>query len=217
LGSGVVREVHHELESDGHVRSAYFDSVMLRQLGMTKHVAFLRAINVGTTNRITMVKLSALIESAGCSNVSSYLQSGNMIFEGVGKSDEIVSRIEAELVAAGLKKADVILRTTRELSALIKQDPFASYDAKTHKFSVSFLKVAPVATPMERLAKDGVEVCLLDDRTLCLAVPHYAALSGGASTVIDKTWGTPSTTRWWNVVEAVTERACSRRGEKLQN
>jgi uncharacterized protein (DUF1697 family) len=174
---------------------------------MTKHVAFLRAINVGTTNRITMLKLSALFESAGCSRVSSYLQSGNMIFDADGKPDEVAGRIEAELVAAGLKKADVILRTPKELSALIKRNPFAKYDAETYKFSVSFLKSTPTATPTERLIKDGVEMCLLDDRTVCLVIPHSAALSGGASTVIDKPWGTASTTRWWNVVEKVSERA----------
>jgi uncharacterized protein (DUF1697 family) len=71
---------------------------------MTKLVAFLRAINVGTTNRITMVKLSALFES----------------------------------------------RTPKELSVLIKRNPFAEYDAETHKYSVSFLKHAPTATPTER-------------------------------------------------------------------
>jgi uncharacterized protein (DUF1697 family) len=174
---------------------------------MTTHVAFLRAINVGTTNRITMVKLSGLFEAAGCSIVSTYLQSGNVIFDADGKLDEIASRIEAELVAAGLKKADVILRTPKELRALIKANPFANHNADTHRFSVSFLKSAPTATPTERLIKDGVEVCLLDDRTLCLAVPNTAALSGGASTVIDKPWGTASTTRWWNVVEMVSKRA----------
>jgi uncharacterized protein (DUF1697 family) len=178
---------------------------------MMKHVAFLRAINVGTTNRITMVKLSALFGSAGCSSVSSYLQSGNMIFDADGKPEEVASRIEAELVTAGLKKADVILRTPKELSALIKRNPFAKYDTETHKFSVSFLKHAPTATPMDRVIREGVEVCLLDDRTVCLAIPHAAVLSGGASTVIDKPWGTPSTTRWWNVVEVVSERAGAHR------
>jgi uncharacterized protein (DUF1697 family) len=174
---------------------------------MTKHVAFLRAINVGTTNRITMVKLSTLFESAGCSNVSSYLQSGNIIFDAIGKSGEVASRIETELLAAGLKKVDVVLRSPKELSALIKQNPFANYDGEINKFSVSFLKTTPTATPTERLTKDGVEVPLLDDRTLCLAMPSTAALSGGASSVIDKSWGTPSTTRWWNVVETLSELA----------
>jgi uncharacterized protein (DUF1697 family) len=174
---------------------------------MTKHVAFLRAINVGTTNRITMAKLSTLFESAGCSNVSSYLQSGNMIFDADGTLGEVASRLEAELIAAGLKKVDVILRSPKELSALIKQNPFEKYDGETYKFSVSFLKTAPSATPTDRLTKDGAQVCLRDDRTLCLALPSTAALSGGASSVIDKSWGTPSTTRWWNVVEALSELA----------
>jgi uncharacterized protein (DUF1697 family) len=175
-------------------------------LVMAQYAAFLRAINVGTANRITMVKLGAMFEAAGCSNVSSYLQSGNMFFDASGEADKIEAGIEAELVANGLKNAAVIIRSPQELRTLIDADPFANYRAETHKFSTTFLKRPPTSTPLERVTKDGVEVCWQDERTLCLAVPSDAPLSGGASAVIDKPWGVTSTTRWWNVVQAVVDR-----------
>ena len=53
---------------------------------------------------------------------------------------------------------------------------------------------------MDKLSKHNVEFRYLDDTVVCFAVPRSAQLSGGVSTVIDKPWGTPTTTRWWNVV-----------------
>ncbi len=73
--------------------------------------------------------------------------------------------------------------------------------------SVSFLKHPPTATPTDKLEQAGAWVTYSDDTVVCLAMPNDAALSGGASTVIDKKWGTPSTTRWWHVVEALHERS----------
>jgi len=47
---------------------------------MTVHVALLRGINVGGKNRLPMQGLSALFTDAGCTDVRTYVQSGNVIF-----------------------------------------------------------------------------------------------------------------------------------------
>lgn len=46
-----------------------------------KYVALLRGINVGTSVRISMKNLKILFESNGYENVSTYINSGNIIFE----------------------------------------------------------------------------------------------------------------------------------------
>lgn len=45
-----------------------------------KHVALLRGINVGGKNIVPMKDLAALFEAAGCRDVTTYIQSGNVIF-----------------------------------------------------------------------------------------------------------------------------------------
>lgn len=47
---------------------------------MKKYVAFLRGINISGKNKIEMAKLKAEIELAGFVDVSTYLNSGNVIF-----------------------------------------------------------------------------------------------------------------------------------------
>ena len=46
-----------------------------------KLVALLRGINVGGNNRVAMPELRACFERAGFSNVSTYINSGNVIFD----------------------------------------------------------------------------------------------------------------------------------------
>jgi uncharacterized protein (DUF1697 family) len=179
---------------------------------MTRYVAMIRAINVGTANRIKMVDLAALVESTGCTNVSWYLQTGNLFFDGPTRATpaEIATKLEAVLIAHGLKNTSAIVRTPKELQALVSLDPFAGLDSATTHFSTTFLRNPPTATPTEGLAKHNAEVVYLDETVVCVAVPKSAQLSGGVTTVIDKPWGTPTTTRWWHVVAEISERANAR-------
>lgn len=47
---------------------------------MTKYVAFLRGINIGGKNKIAMSDLKAEFEGLGFADVSTYLNSGNIVF-----------------------------------------------------------------------------------------------------------------------------------------
>jgi uncharacterized protein (DUF1697 family) len=173
---------------------------------MTRYVAFIRAINGSPHNRIKMVDLVALIEEARCTNISWHLQSGNMFLDAKGATEAIALRIETRLLAHGMQKCDVMLRTPAQLQSLLLVDPFAKHDNDEFHFSVSFLRQPPKATPTDKLEKHGAVLCHLDNTVVCIAVPRTAELSGGVSTVIDKPWGTASTTRWWNVVVDVAAK-----------
>jgi uncharacterized protein (DUF1697 family) len=46
-----------------------------------RYVALLRGINVGGNKKVEMKKLAALFETLDCENVSTYINSGNVVFE----------------------------------------------------------------------------------------------------------------------------------------
>ena len=46
-----------------------------------KYVALLRGINVGGNNKVSMTELKTCLEEAGFENVSTYINSGNVLFE----------------------------------------------------------------------------------------------------------------------------------------
>lgn len=53
------------------------------------YVALLRGINVGGNHTVEMKKLKSLCESLGFENVSTYINSGNIVFEGNGTTENI--------------------------------------------------------------------------------------------------------------------------------
>jgi uncharacterized protein (DUF1697 family) len=48
---------------------------------MSKYIAILRGINVGTGRKVPMADLKVLCEKLGLVNVQTYIQSGNIVFE----------------------------------------------------------------------------------------------------------------------------------------
>lgn len=52
-----------------------------------KYIALLRGINVGGNNKVSMAELRECFEEAGFTQVSTYINSGNVFFESSEKSD----------------------------------------------------------------------------------------------------------------------------------
>jgi uncharacterized protein (DUF1697 family) len=55
---------------------------------MKKYVALFRGINVGGNNQVEMAKLRGIFESLGFLNVSTYINSGNVLFESDGDDEQ---------------------------------------------------------------------------------------------------------------------------------
>ncbi len=89
-----------------------------------RYLALLRGINVGGNNLIPMAALRAWFEEAGATNVATYIQSGNVLFDG-GRTG--ASRW-SEIAEAGLSSrfgytARVVVRSEPELRAIVAQAP----------------------------------------------------------------------------------------------
>lgn len=84
---------------------------------MTGYVAFLRAINVAGHATVKMRAVHDAFAAAGCRNVSTYIQSGNILFESAARDlDGLRRRIAGTLGPLLRKKPDLILRTMEELA-----------------------------------------------------------------------------------------------------
>src|ERR1700733_1844242 len=82
-----------------------------------KHVALLRGINVGGNNKLPMKELCALFFSAGCADVSSYIQSGNVIFAAPANTVAALTRtVEAAIEKQFAFKPPIQLRSASELA-----------------------------------------------------------------------------------------------------
>lgn len=89
-----------------------------------KYVALLRGINVGGNNIIKMTALKHAFEASGYTNVITFIQSGNVIFEsGSQNKEEITQHIEAVLSKAFNYTARVVIRSHKELKKILANVP----------------------------------------------------------------------------------------------
>jgi uncharacterized protein (DUF1697 family) len=111
---------------------------------MPRYIAFLRAINVGG-RFTTMEILRGAFEALGFTNVETFINSGNVIFETRTKKEAaLVKQIEAQLQATLGYEVATFLRTPRELSEISSYQPFSATRLKT----AGALNVAFLAQPL---------------------------------------------------------------------
>jgi len=88
-----------------------------------KYVALLRGINVGKSTRVPMKTLRQLLEGLGLSNVVTYLNSGNVVFESELGAPELTQLIEDELEQAVGAKVPTLVKTSAEIIEIAESIP----------------------------------------------------------------------------------------------
>ena len=88
-----------------------------------KHVAFLRAINVGG-RRLTMEELRKVIEDGGFRRVETYQASGNVVFDADAPTAEMGERLESHLEDTLDYDVPCFVRTLEELADVVEREPF---------------------------------------------------------------------------------------------
>lgn len=164
-----------------------------------RYYAFLRAINVGRTNRVRMDALRELCASAGLANVVTYLQTGNVVFDADDDAEVVALRLEESLAGIGLRNVSVMVRSDEELAALLASRPFDHHnDASFRRYVTLFRAPLPAAAAV--FAPPGVEVVVVREREVLYAV---AAGSPGLDVngLLERKFRVPATTRYWQVVE----------------
>ncbi len=171
-------------------------------------IALLRGINVGGKNRLPMKDLVAILEGLGLRNVRTYIQSGNVVFEGGEAPGALSQRIGERIHEAQGFEPAVMILTCAELEAAIGENPFpdAVDDPKT--LHVGFLDAAPPdpdLARLEALRADSERFRLIDQRFYLHAPDGIgrSKLSAGA----EKALGVPMTGRNWRTVMKLMELA----------
>jgi uncharacterized protein (DUF1697 family) len=125
-----------------------------------RYVAFLRGINVGGKNLISMSDLRVVLEMAGYAAVRTYIQSGNALFETDAPRAELEESIEALLAERLGCPVLVVVRSHRQLAYVVASAPEGfGADRVTHLSDVVFLK-APLKSAQAMRAvslREGVD------------------------------------------------------------
>ena len=178
---------------------------------MTTYVALLRAVNVGSANRIKMADLRAAFVADGYADAVTHIQTGNVIF--ASKQDEPATkrRVEALITKGFDLSITAIMRTAAELRAVTRSNPLLGETEPTAditKLHVVFLEAVPAAAAVEKFlaAPIGDDVVRVVGREVYV---RYAA-GAGTTKLTGSVWnrlGVASTARNWNVTRTLADLA----------
>ncbi len=171
-------------------------------------VALLRGINVGGKNKLPMTDLARIFVAAGCANVRTYIQSGNVVFAAAAGCAERLPDLVAKKIAERFEfRAPVVLRTANELHRVAAGNPFLKSAVDQGALHVAFLADLPqkrrvAALDPERSPGDSFEV---RGREIYLHLPNGVARTKLTNDYFDSTLATTSTVRNWRTVLKLLE------------
>jgi uncharacterized protein (DUF1697 family) len=129
-------------------------------MGTTRYVALLRGINVGGRNPISMADLRGAFEAAGFQAVSTYIQSGNVLFESDRPKGSLERDLEAMLERRFGIPLVVVVRSHQQLRNVVQRAPagFGQHPADYHSDAI-FLKAPLTSRQAMRVVevRDGVD------------------------------------------------------------
>ncbi|WP_433267250.1 DUF1697 domain-containing protein [Micromonospora vinacea] len=179
---------------------------------MTRYVALLRGVNVGTT-RLAMADLRRIVTDLGHEDVKTYLQSGNVVFgSSVRDAEKLAAGIAGALTDELALTVPVLVRSGRELAAIAGGNPYADREDDPTRLLVAFLATAPKKSTVDSLTVPGGENVsfTVTGREVFL---HYVDGGYGRSkftnAYLEKKLGVVATSRNWKSVRALAELTAS--------
>lgn len=118
---------------------------------MTRYALLLRGVNVGTNNSLPMAELRAMLTKLGCTDVKTYVQSGNAVFETGLSAVAFTKAIELALEQYMGRPIATTLRTREHMKAVIDGNPFASVATNLAHLCVTFLASTPTKSELAPL------------------------------------------------------------------
>ena len=129
---------------------------------MNTYVILLRGINVGGKNKIPMTELKLCLEERGFENVSTYINSGNVLLESNLSSEQITDQIEEMLpIKFSLDNSliKVLALSHDNLQAVIGHAPggFGAEPSKYHSDVIFLMGITPEEAWPVFSPKEGVD------------------------------------------------------------
>jgi uncharacterized protein (DUF1697 family) len=177
---------------------------------MPAYVALLRSVNVAGHGRLSMVDLQQTFVTLGHSDVSTYIQTGNVLFRSPSRSiPKLAQIIEQQLRLDFGSAPAVILRTVPDLTRVVATSPFAKQGVDPSRHHVTFLAETP--SP-QRLAAfkappSGRDELVIIDQEVYVHTPDGYGNSKLTGALLERHLGVITTTRNWNTVTKLCELA----------
>ena len=174
-----------------------------------KYIAILRGINVSGQKKIIMKDLKQLLETLDCSDVITYIQSGNVICEYTGDAVALKIDIEEAIVKQYGFDVPVLVRTSADYQRIIDECPFGKVDLVTEgtKVLLTFLAEVPSDEACAELMTHvkSPEQLVIKGHQVYLHCPNGYGRSKLSNVFLEKKLKVQATTRNWKTINKLCE------------
>ena len=170
---------------------------------MTRYITLLRGINVGGHAKVSMDDLRRLFLHLGYTGVTTYIQSGNILFTTAAHDPaQLTSDIEQALARELDLTITVLLRSLEEITIVTQANPFLSRGVDPTKLHVTFLRELPLPTRIAQLQPPAStpDEYIPIGREIYLHCPHGYGNTKLNNAFFERQLQVPATTRTWNTI-----------------
>jgi uncharacterized protein (DUF1697 family) len=177
-----------------------------------KFIGLLRGINVSGLNKIPMSDLRELCAEIGCSDIQSYIQSGNLVFSTLVKPRVVEIELERAIERRFQLLIPVIARAAADWPAYVKGNPFPeASSAEPNLVILALAKTSPKPEVVSALCARSTS----GERIVQVGDALWIHFAGGVSrskispALLDRLVGSKVTMRNWRTVLKLGEMVLS--------
>lgn len=171
---------------------------------MSLSVALLRGVNVGGRARVPMDELRAVFAGAGCVDVVTYIQSGNVVFRPPRgtTTDALRTSLEQRIAATFGFPVAVLVRSAEQWEQIVSANPFAAAGADPKTLHVMVLAAEPPGIRVGELDPDRSppDEFVVAGSEIYLRYPKGSGRSKLSVDYFERRLDTVATARNWNTV-----------------
>jgi uncharacterized protein (DUF1697 family) len=175
---------------------------------MKTFISILRGINVSGNNMIKMDALHELYGELKFTNIETYIQSGNVVFQSrASDGQELARQISKKLLQKLSATVPVLVLEPNEFKILAKNNPFIKRKEDTRFLHVTFLSEAPKKEDVGAIQKNlyGPDEFEVSGKAVYLFCPGGYGKTKLNNTFFEKKLKVTATTRNLNTVLKLLE------------
>ena len=168
---------------------------------MPRFIALLRGVNVGNAKRVPMAEFRGLLAGLGYTGVATLLNSGNAVFRAARGTPAAHARDIAAALSTALRvEVPVIVKSAKDLEAIVAECPIEAGTAEHSRFLVAFVQeprllsalagIAPLVEPPERFAIGSRAAYLLCGNGILDSRAGKALLGKAGRSATTRNWAT---------------------------
>lgn len=170
---------------------------------MQTYIALLRGINVSGKNPIKMADLTEALSGKGLSNIRTYIQSGNLVFDTEEGNSEKFALLISDTISSRFGLAiplQVFLRD--ELVRLRDMNPFVEEGIPTTQLHLTLLESVPAQGLADKIRNQDYspDRYLISGKAVYLHCPAGYGRTKLTNTFFERKLGMVATTRNWATV-----------------